>query len=94
VCTNGDNLANAFVPPNEWELAREWPIAHTGVEVCVAHASAIHLEKTLSWSEVLWLLHRIVISDADRCVVRLNDSGLLCPWDVFGHCMSSESEVK
>jgi hypothetical protein len=92
VCTNGDNVADAFVASDEGKLARQRPITQTGVEICVAHASAVHLKKTLSRGEVIWLLHRMVIFNANRCVVGVDYSGLLNSWDLLRHRTSSERE--
>jgi hypothetical protein len=51
----------------------------------VAHAGAVHLDETLSRSELLWLLHWMVILDEDGRVGGYDESGLLSFWDANGH---------
>lgn len=59
----------------------EWPVALAGAQVGVAYASAMHLDEVFSWSELVWLLHRIVVFETDGCIGRHDDSGLLGSWD-------------
>lgn len=63
VCANGYDIANSFVPTNEREFGLERPVALAGVQVCVAHASAMQLDETLSWGKFLRLLYWIVVPD-------------------------------
>jgi hypothetical protein len=65
VSTNSDDLADAFVTADKRKFVSEWPVALAGVQVGVAYAGAMHLYETLSWCELLWLFHRIVIPDGD-----------------------------
>lgn len=90
--TNCDDLADAFVTADERELVREWPVTLASVQVGVAHASAMHLDETFPWSELVGLLHRIVVPDRDGCVGRYDDSGLLGSWDVVRHWRRDEGE--
>ncbi len=85
MCADSDDFTNAFVTTDEGEFVSKWPVALAGVQVRVAYASAIHLDETLSWSELLWLLHRIVVLDADGCIGRYDDGSLLSSWDVMTH---------
>jgi hypothetical protein len=85
VRANCDDLADAFVAADERELVSEWPVTIAGVQVGVAYASAMHLDETFPWSELVWLFHRIVVPDGDGCVGRYDDSGLLGSWDVVRH---------
>jgi len=85
VRANSDDFADAFVTADKREFVRKWPVTLAGVQVGVAYASAVHLDEALSWSELLWLLHRVVAPDADGCVGRYDDSGLLCSWDIRRH---------
>ena len=91
---NSDDFADAFVTADKREFVRKWPVAKAGVQVGVAYASAVHLDEALSWSEFLWLLHRVVIPDADGCIGRHDNSGLLCSWDVMRHWKRGKLFVK
>lgn len=88
---NSDDFADAFVTADKWEFVRKWPVTLASVQVGVAYASAVHLDEALSWSELLWLLHRVVAPDADGCVGRYDDSGLLYSWDIRRHSRKEES---
>ena len=87
---NSDDFTDAFVTPDKREFVRKWPVTLAGVQVGVAYAGAVHLDEALSWSELLWLLHRMVAPDADGCVGRYDDSGLLCSWDIRRHSQRKE----
>jgi hypothetical protein len=65
VCANGDDVTDTFVATDEGELVSKWPVALAGVQVRVAHSGALHLDEALSWGELVWLLHRMVIPDRD-----------------------------
>jgi hypothetical protein len=94
VRTNCDDLADAFMTTDERELVSEWPVTLAGVQVSVTYASAMHLDQTFPRSELVWLLHRIVIPDRDGCVGRYDDSGLLGSWDVVRHLEKVSCRVR
>jgi hypothetical protein len=85
VCADSNDIANTFVATNKWELVGKRPIALTGMQVGVAHAGTVHLDETLSRSELFWLLHWIVILDENGFVGGYDDSGLLGFWDAKRH---------
>jgi hypothetical protein len=69
VCANGYDVADPFVPTDEREFGRERPVTLAGVQVRVAHASALQLDETFSRGEFLRLLDWIVVLDLYRRVV-------------------------
>jgi hypothetical protein len=85
VRANGNYVANTFVATDKGELVRKRPVSLAGVQVGVAHAGAVHLNETLSRSELFGLLHRVVILDEDGCVGGYDESGLLGFGDVDRH---------
>ena len=85
MCYKSDGLTNAFVTADEWQFGSKWPGSLAGMQVRVADAIALHLDETFSWSELVWLLHRIVVFEIDGCVGRHDDSSSLGSWDVMRH---------
>ncbi len=90
MCADGYDVANPFVPADERDFGRERPVTLAGMQVRVAHASAMQLDETLSRSELLGLLDRIVMPDLYGRVVRHDDGGLLGLWDLWGHYYKRE----
>ena len=60
---NSYDVADTLVPADEREFGRERPVTLAGMQVCVTHASAMQLDETLSWCELLRLLDWIVMPD-------------------------------
>ena len=69
MCANGYDVPDPFVPADEWEFARKRPVTFASMQVCVTHASAIHLDETFSRGELFRLLDRVVVLNLYRRVV-------------------------
>lgn len=77
----GNDNTGTFVSTNEWKLCWEWPVTVDGVEVSVAHAGKLDVNKDLVWT---WLLDwNLLVLDWSTGL--LDDHRPLLLWNLSGH---------